>query len=246
MDVDRIEQMFEYSPMAPALTLEGAPPRRPDVLALQQRIHAMEAVSAEHHVFPVASGLEGLFPEGGIQRGAIYQVDSSASLLWSLVAEATTKGTWCALVGIPDAGVAAATELGVNVDRLVLIPYPGTQWLSVVGALIDVVGIVALGSVAAPSDRMLSTLSGRLREREATLLVRQAWPRCEASIAVCHQWSGAYEGGGLLHEHQVLIEATPRHGQPVRRAELMIDALGAHDVSPKAPVIDINTQRQVG
>ena len=54
MDVDRIEQMFEYSLMAPALTLEGAPPRRPDVLALQQRIHAMEAVSAEHHVFPVA------------------------------------------------------------------------------------------------------------------------------------------------------------------------------------------------
>jgi hypothetical protein len=244
--VDRIEQMFEYGHMSPALTLEGAPPRRPDVLALQQRIHSMEAVSADHQLFPVGPGLESLFPEGGLQRGSIYQVDSSASLLWSLIAEATTKGTWCALVGIPDAGLAAAAELGVNVDRLVLVPYPDTQWLSVVGALIDVVGIVALGSVAAPSDRMLSTLSGRLREREATLLVRQAWPRCESSIHVRHQWSGVKEGGGLLHEHLVHIEATPRHGQPVRRADLMIDAWGAHDVGRHAPVIDIATQRQVG
>jgi len=246
VDVDTIEQMFEYSPMSPALTLEGAPPRRPDVLALQQRIHQMEAVTADHQVFPVLQGLEGLFPEAGLQRGAIYQVDASASLLWSLIAEATQRGTWCAVVGIPDAGVAAASELGVNVDRLVLVPYPDKQWLSVVGALIDVVGIVALGSVEAPSDRTLSTLSGRLREREATLLVRRAWPRSEASISVRHQWSGVHEGGGLLHEHLVQIDALPRHGRPVRRAELMIDAWGTHDVAPRAPVIDITTQKQVG
>lgn len=238
--------MFEYSPMSPALILEGVPPGRPDVRALQQRIHSMEAVSAEHRVFPVGSGLERLFPEGGLQRGSIYQVDSSASLLWSLLAEASSRGTWCALVGIPDAGVAAAEEMGVNVDRLVLVPYPDSQWLSVVGALIDVVGIVALGALPAPSDRMLSSLSGRLREREATLLVRHAWPRSEASIRVRHAWSGVNQGSGLLTEHAVHIEATPRHGHPVRSARLMIDAWGAHDVAPQAPVIDISTQRQVG
>ena len=232
--------------MSPALTLEGAPPGRPDVLALRQRIHAMEVATADHRVFPVGSGLEGLFPEGGLQRGSIYQVDSSASLLWSLIAEASSRGTWCALVGIPDAGLAAATELGVNVDRLVLVPYPDTQWLSVVGALIDVVGIVALGPVPAPSDRMLSTLSSRLRERESTLLVRHAWPRSEASITVRHTWHGVKEGGGLLHEHLVHIEATPRHGHPVRSADLMIDAWGAHDAGTRAPVIDIATHRQVG
>jgi hypothetical protein len=149
-------------------------------------------------------------------------------------------------VGIPDAGLAAATELGVNVDRLVLVPYPDTQWLSVVGALIDVVGIVALGPVPAPSDRMLSTLSSRLRERESTLLVRHAWPRSEASITVRHTWHGVKEGGGLLHEHLVHIEATPRHGHPVRSADLMIDAWGAHDAGTRAPVIDIATHRQVG
>ena len=246
MDVDRIEQMFEYGLMSPALSLEGAPPRRPDVRALQQRIHAMESVSADHHVFPVGFGLENLFPEGGLSKGSLYQVDPSASLLWSLIAQATTEGTWCAVVGIPDAGLAAAAELGVNVDRLVLVPYPDTQWLSVVGALIDVVGIVALGAVAAPSDRMLSTLTGRLRERDATLLVREAWPRCESRIEVHHQWTGVAEGSGLLNEHVVRIQAIPRHGHPVRHAQLMIDAWGAHDTTPQAPVIDIATQRQVG
>ena len=246
VEVDTIEQMFEHSSMAPAITLEGAPPARAAVEALQQRIHAMEVTKMEHRVFPVSPAVSSLFPEGGLSRGAIYQVDSSSSLLWALLAQPSTRGTWCALVGMPDMGLAAAEEMGVNVDRLVLVPYPGQQWFSVLAALIDVVGIVALGSLPAPSDRILSTLTGRLREREATLLVRNDWPRTEASIQVRHQWSGITQGRGMLDEHRVLISATPRHGHPVRTCEILVDAWGTHEVSRHAAVTDIAAHRQAG
>ena len=246
VDVDTIEQMFEYSFMSPALTLEGAPPARAEVHALQQRIHAMQKTTVEHRVFPVSQAVANLFPERGLSRGSIYQVDSSASLLWALLAEPSQSGTWCAVVGAPDLGLAAASEMGVNVDRLVVVPHPGEQWFAVVAALIDVVGIVALGSIPAPSDHMLSTLTGRLREREATLLVRDAWPRSEASIQVRHQWSGLSQGSGMLHEHRMSMSSTPRHGHPVRTCEMVIDAWGAHEQTHHAPVIDIAHHRQAG
>ena len=148
VDVDRIEQVFEYSFMSPTLSLDASPPQRADVRELQERIRSLESTHADYPVFPVAPGLESLFPHGGLRRGVVYDIDSSPSLLWALIAEATSSGTWCALVGMPDAGLAAAEGMGVNLDRLVLVPRPGEQWLSVVSALIDVVGIVALGPSA--------------------------------------------------------------------------------------------------
>jgi hypothetical protein len=146
VDVDTIEQMFEYSSMSPALIVDQHEPTRADVEALRHRIAAMENTTATPRVFPVHDALTSLFPQGGLLTGAVYSLDSSASLLWSLLAEPTQKGTWCAVVGMPDLGLAAAEELGVNVDRLVLVPSPGAQWMAVVGTLLDVVGVCALGS----------------------------------------------------------------------------------------------------
>ncbi len=246
VDVDTIEQMFEYSFMSPALTLDRHEPTRADVHELRHRIQAMEQNSAHPKVFPVHSALSPLFPQGGLITGAVYSVDSSASLLWSLVAQLTQQGTWCAVVGMPDLGIAAAEELGVNVDRLVLVPSPGSQCMAVLGALIDVVGVCALGSFPTPSQRALSTLYGRLREREATLLVRSPWPRVDAALAVEHQWSGINAGSGLLQEHRLRITATPRSGHTTRVCDVVIDHSGLREVSPVASVIDIATHRKAG
>jgi hypothetical protein len=239
--------MFEYSSMSPALTLESAPPERGAIETLKQKIRSLEASGLSEAVFPVLEPLRTLFPREGLRRGAIYQCDSSASLVWSLLAEATTQGIWCALVGMPDMGIAAAEDLGVNVDRLVLVPHPGEQWLSVLGALSDVVGIIALGSVSKPSDRILSTLMGRLREREATLLVGASWPGVEASITVTsHQWEGLGLGHGMLHQHRLSLSFSARHSQTPRRCDLVIDAWGAHAGAPQAAVTDIARYRHAG
>jgi len=244
VEIDIIEQMFEYSTMPPALILESAAPERSAVAALQQRIRSMETTNVTESVFPVSVALAELFPEGGLRRGVIYQCDSSASVLWALLAEATSQGVWCAVLGLPDMGVAAAEDMGVTLDRLVLVPQPGDQWLSVVGALSDVVGIVVLGPTPAPSQRMIETLLGRLRDREATLVVSSAWPRTEATITVTsHQWEGLGRGHGTLQQHRIGVTLRGRSNQPPRHCELVVDAWGAHT---HAPVIDIAQYRHAG
>jgi hypothetical protein len=247
VDIDTIEQMFEYSVMTPALTLDTPSAQRADVLELQERIRALEAPKVDYPVFPVSSGLDELFPHGGLRRGATYQIDSSASLLWALLATATSRGVWCALVGMPDLGLAAAEDMGVNLDRVVLVPHPAEHWLSVVSALIDVVGIVALGPLSAPSDRMMGTLLGRLRDREATLLVQSAWPRTDASISVSeHHWRGLGKGSGVLHEHRVGITLRSRANQSVRRCDMVIDAWGTRYSPSRAVVTDMAAHRNAG
>jgi len=239
--------MFEYNSMSPALTLEDAPPQRAALWGLRQKIHEMETPGINQRVYPVCQALEGLFPDGGLRRGSIYHYGFSSSLLWTLVAEATRQGVWCALIGLPNLGVAAADDMGVDVDRLVFVPSPGNQWISVVGALADVVGIVAVGATPAPSERTLSTLAGRLRERETTLLVGAVWPRVEARIDVtAHQWHGLGRGHGLLHEHRVSLALTPRHGHPIRRCDVIIDAWGVRSAEDVAGVVDLASYRTAG
>jgi len=246
VEIDIIEQMFEYSVMPPALTLPSSPPERSAVAALQQRIRAMETTSAAQRVFPVSQALTALFPDGGLRKGVVYQCDPSASVVWALLAEATSQGVWCALVGLPDMGVAAAEGMGVTLDRLVLVPHPGDQWLSVVGALSDVVGIIVVGPLPIPSQRMIETLLGRLRDRETTLVVNSAWPRTEANISVTsHQWEGLGSGHGTLQRHHISVTLTSRNNQAPRRCELVVDAWGTH-AQERSPVIDIAHYRHAG
>ena len=247
VDVDIIEQMFEYSVMSPALTLDAFAAKRSDVLELQQRIRSLEVPRVDYPVFPLSSGLDSLFPHGGLRRGATYQIDTSTSLLWALLATATTRGLWCAVVGMPDLGLAAAEDMGVNLDRLILIPHPAEHWLSVVTALIEVVGIVAMGPLGAPSDRMMGTLLGRLRDREATLVVQSNWPRTDGSISVSeHRWKGLSRGRGILHEHRVGVTVRSRANHVVRRGELVIDAWGFNCIPTQAVVTDFSAHRNAG
>jgi hypothetical protein len=63
-------------------------------------------------ILPVPPVLAGLLPHGGLRRGSTVLVRSSTSL-FAVLAEASTQGTWCALVGMPEVGVVAAAEAGL-------------------------------------------------------------------------------------------------------------------------------------
>ena len=81
-----------------------------------------------------------LLPGGGIQRGWTTRVDGSASaraLAWSLLGEATTAGRWVAAVNVPGISLAAASELGVAVERVLVVRNVSAEvWSSAIGALI--------------------------------------------------------------------------------------------------------------
>jgi hypothetical protein len=82
--------------------------------------------SATAGSLPLVPALTKLVP-GGLRRGSTTSVASSTALILALLAEATREGSWAAITGMPDVGVAAAAELGIELDRLALIPDPGAE-----------------------------------------------------------------------------------------------------------------------
>ena len=104
---------------------------RPVTLSREQRL-------------PVLPAFEGLLPGAGLRRGATVSIGTApgvggaTSLALALVAEASRVGSWVAAVGLPSLGLVAADELGVALERLVLVAAPERDaWGGVVAALVD-------------------------------------------------------------------------------------------------------------
>jgi ribosomal protein L2 len=87
-------------------------------------------------ILPLAPALAGLLPHGGLRRGSTVLGRSSTSLLFAVLAEASTQGTWCALVGMPEVG--AVVYIGVT-------PKHGARLCHVAGAVVDVPGAARPG-----------------------------------------------------------------------------------------------------
>lgn len=192
------------------------------------------AATAEHaqvtgKVLPVLAPLAGLLPWQGLRRGSTVAVRGSTSLLLGLVAEATTVGSWAAVVGIPRLGLAAARELGVELDRVALVPHPGADFATVTAALLDGVDLVA----TCPPGRLGETqtarrLSARARNRGAVLLSLGAWPGADVELHCTPAgWAGTDGGYGHLRERRVTVTAVGRGSaaRPVS-AELSLPGQG--------------------
>lgn len=127
-------------------------------------------------VHRVHEALAGVLPARGLERGRIYGVRGSASvsLLYALTAEATRDGAWFAMVDMPRAGLVAADEHGIAMQRLLSVSVPRTSspgsWSAVVGSIVDGVDLVACSSPrcgAADARR----LAARVRASGAVLFV---------------------------------------------------------------------------
>lgn len=99
---------------------------------------------------PVAPALASLLPSSGLERGGVYACagDAPMSLLFSLVATATSVGSWLACVDVPRVGLMAAHEYGVALQRVMCVSTGGhTQsYAQVVGALVDGIDLVVVSS----------------------------------------------------------------------------------------------------
>ena len=67
---------------------------------------------------PVLPALRELLPRGGLARGSVLAVAEFGLLCLALVAGASADGAWCGIAGIPEAGVLAATSLGLDAERI--------------------------------------------------------------------------------------------------------------------------------
>jgi hypothetical protein len=187
--------------------------RAGDVLRLRREITRMQRRRSDLPLIPVASALEPILPEGGLQVGTTYSLSPSPSLIAALLAPLSDTGAWCAAVGMPTLGVEALAAHGVELSRLLLVPEPGARWLSVVSALSEVVPLIAIRPSAPVREAELSRLSARLRDRGCTLLVVSAspWSLSEGSIRVHDpHWRGLGSGWGALEECEVTVTARTR------------------------------------
>ncbi|WP_374201940.1 hypothetical protein [Actinokineospora sp. PR83] len=180
---------------------------------------ALAASAPTAETLPLRADLAALFPWGGLRRGGTVVVHRSTALLLALLAEATGAGSWGAVVGLPRLGVVAAAELGVQVERLALVPAPGAELGAVVAALLDGFDVVA---VAAPrvADALARRLSARARGRKAVLLSLGAWPGAEVELrSEGDRWWGLGSGHGHLRGRTTLVRAGGRGAatRPVQR-----------------------------
>ncbi|WP_202596782.1 hypothetical protein [Curtobacterium oceanosedimentum] len=208
------------------------------ITALRSRVSEMQAPRVDVQGLPTADALQPLLPGGAIRVGGSYAVQESVLLAMTMLQAASAEGAWCAVVGVPSFGVEAAAAMGIDLERLVLVPDPGDQWLTVTAALADVAQIVLtrpLGRVV-PGD--VSRLSARLRQRGGALVALGSWPGADVTLRVSGSvWTGIGEGHGYLAERRATVTASGRAGagRGVSADLLLPAADGA--VRPAAPLV---------
>ncbi len=218
---DTIEHVFDNrevltSLSSPATEVSRAPDKvSPDrVRELQSRIRQMQAPKLDVRTLPTLSALAELLPGGGLRPGASYSVAGSASLVMALMAGPVQAGSWCGVIGMPDFGVEAASGLGIDLDRVVLVPRPGEHWLAVTGALVDALTVVVVRPQARVADASAAKLAARLRQREGVLIALGSWPQAEARLSVSHTtWGGIGAGHGYLAGRQMTVTVQAASGR---------------------------------
>lgn len=161
-------------------------------------------------ILPVAPELRPLFP--GLRRGSTVSVASGfTSLVPALLTAASAGGAWVAVVGMPGLGASAAAQVGVALERLALVPYPGPEWPAVVAALLDGLDVVVVAPPGPVTDRVASRLAARARQRDSVLVSYGLWTGADRIFAAeAPAWSGLGAGHGRLRYRELTITARGR------------------------------------
>ncbi|MFC6450122.1 hypothetical protein [Cellulomonas gelida] len=196
-------------------------------------------LTTERPALPVPPALAPLLPDG-LRRGATTAVLGSTSLAVAVLAAASASGAWVTVVGQPALGLLAAAQAGVDLTRLAVVPSPGADAATVLGALVDGMDVVVVGPQAALVDADRRRLSARARERGAVLLATVAWPGADVILTVDPVggqggWHGVGSGEGRLRTQQVRVARTGRRGAAVPLSLVLALPLAAPDGLPDDP-----------
>jgi len=178
------------------------------------------APEADGRVLPVVEPLARLLPAGGLRRGstiALPDVSGATSLLLALLAEASALGAWTGVVGRPGLGLVAAAEAGVRLERLALVPHPGSDLMAVTVALLDGMDVVAVAGTERAGVRAADRqrLVARARQRGAVLVALGPWPGSDVELScTAVQWHGLDAGAGRLCARRVRVQLRGRGVAP--------------------------------
>ena len=126
-----------------SLTERGEESGHGALIALKQQLTPV--VVAGDQCIEVSPVFSELFASGGLPRGAQIRVEGTAAVTtcMSVLARASSTGSWIAVVGMESWGWAAAVSAGIDPSRSVSVATPAPQqWSAVLAALVDAVDIV--------------------------------------------------------------------------------------------------------
>ncbi|HEY3143263.1 MAG TPA: hypothetical protein VGJ86_19140 [Acidimicrobiales bacterium] len=192
--------------------------------ALDDLAERVRPVTLAHHQrVAVLPQLETLLPEG-LPQGAVVAVAAAPgvtgtmTLALALAAGPSLAGAWVAAVGTRSLGLAAAAELGVALERLVVVdPQARSKGVAaVLAALVDGFDVVVVGPAARLRLRSRDTrrLVARVRERGAVVVgVGDDLPGGSAQIRLlvtASTWEGIDQGAGHLQTRRTTVEVAGR------------------------------------
>lgn len=176
---------------------------------------------------PVLPALRAVVPGDGLRPGTVTGVEGSAALALALTAGPGER--WCAIVGMPEAGVAAAAAMGgaaggLDPSRVLLVDRPGQRWADVVAALSDGCALVLTRPTDRPAPQVARRLTTLARRNGCALVVTGPWAGADLRLRVEEsRWSGLGTGTGHLRGRRALVASYGRGGAGLgRRAWLWL------------------------
>lgn len=158
----------------------------------------------------------------------------------ALAAGPSRDGSWVGVAGLPEVGLRAASDMGVALERLVMVGGE-PSWVDVLAAMIDGFDVVVVGPRA---GRLGSTavrrLQARLQARGAVMLVVgvSALGADLQFTATANEWVGLGAGHGVATGRRVDVELSGRRMPRPRRATLLLpDARGCASVIDEQPSV---------
>ena len=211
------------------------------MLSLAERFPALTAVAANERTLPVHESLTELLP--ALQRGSTIACGGRAavSLALALASAPSGEGAWIGVAGLPELGIRAAVDMGVALERLVMVtgePQPVGAWVDVLAAMIDGFDVILVGPrVGRLASGAVRRLQARAKSRGVVMLTIGV-PALGADLRLTaddDQWVGLGNGHGVACGRRVVVEIGGRRMPRSRRATMWLpDANGGIATSQPA------------
>jgi hypothetical protein len=181
-------------------------------------------VVAGEDLVPLLAPLQLALGVDGLRRGSTVLLSGAegsgaTSLALALLAKATSDGMWCSIVGPPDLGMVAAVELGVDLERLVVVAAPRVRAATAIGALVEGCDVVLLRLPLAMTRTEMLRLGARARQRRVLVVLlgdprsrAMAWPEApDITVQICSSvFHGIESGSGRIAGRRVEVETIQR------------------------------------
>lgn len=192
---------------------EAAQPNRAQRIAeLRSAMEALggdvpRSLAPDADVLTTGDALRAVLPGGGLPRRAVTQLSDTPTLAVEMIDSVTADGGFAGVVGWPELSYAGISAL----ERVIAVPDPGIDPLSVAGVLAEGLDLVVLHT---PQRLNLSPvrarpLLARVRKGRAALLaVNVAVPSPALSIAgAVAGFHGIGRGSGRITGVDIRVEA---------------------------------------